>query len=435
MALDPPPDGRVNVATSDGPLVANPTWTRLDDTDNLVAGIDIDRGKQDENSQTNTGTATVYANDTAGLLEAAGTDLVGCQIALGLYNPVTASWEPQFRGVVDDIGSSIRPSQVVCDVQLACVDMFDYLGGAGMSPGIDGTTPPAGSEGTIFYAAANVDDRIKEILTDALIPSDLWVVFTGNVTVQDSKYDPDEAFLIALRDAADAEFPTIANIYIDPLGRFVFHGRDATFHPATVAAGATPGAWDFNTWNLGDGAAILADATRVQIRELAFNRPRSQIVNAALAYPIGIAEADIPGQVVVDAVSIAAYGKHSWSAPGLRTLAGTTTGNGPNAETKLYATYRVENFKDPRTRVSTVTVKAVRPDDDRASVVWDYLCRADISDLVNVDAGYPGGVGFDADFYLEGVHTEIRPLQPGYDMVTKRVDLSPAAYWGTDVFV
>ena len=38
------PDGRVLIAFDDGPLVASPTWTRLDSTNSLVADIEIVAG-------------------------------------------------------------------------------------------------------------------------------------------------------------------------------------------------------------------------------------------------------------------------------------------------------------------------------------------------------------------------------------------------------
>jgi hypothetical protein len=58
----------------------------------------------------------------------------------------------------------------------------------------------------------------------------------------------------------------------------------------------------------------------------------------------------------------------------------------------------------------------------------------DISDIVNVVAGYPGGVGIAEDFYVEGSEMTIRPLNPGYDMVELTLNVSPAAYFTDNVF-
>lgn len=435
-------DGRVLIAFDDGMLTPSVTWTRIDDTANLVAGIDIRRGRQSEREVTETGTATVYLNDTDGLFDPANTGspyfgkLDGKQIQLQLFNPVTSTWVPQFTGTIDDYGFDIHPSQLVSNVQIQCVDMFDYLGGAEMAPGIDGNTPPVGSERVVFYEDGNVDDRIIQLLTDAGIDSTRWVVFTGNVSVQETRYEPGDVFLQAIRDAADAEFPGIANCYIDKTGRFVFHGRFARFDPDGVAAGATPGAWNFTRWGIGDGAAILLDSSRAQARPpFTYSRARADLINAAIAYPHGIKDADMPGQVVFDATSITAYGKHSWSAPDLITLAGTTTGNDANDETKLFSQFYVDNLKTPRTRIQSLTVKALRPDDPRATATWALLCGADISDIANISIGYPGGAGIDGeDFYIEGLTMEIRPLNPDHDMVDLALNVSPAAWYTTNVF-
>jgi hypothetical protein len=453
------PDGRVLVAFDDGPLVAAPTWTRLDDTDNLVAGIDINRGKQTLLDRTDTGAATVYLNDTTGLFDPANTSspyfglLDGKQILLQLWNPVTSEWKPQFRGTIDDYGYQINDATgpdgkpIVANIQVDCVDVFDYLGGYGLTPGLDGVTPPSGSEGSIFYAATTgtVDGRIVEVLTDVGIDSTMYVVFTGNVKVQSVLYDADEAALTVLRDAADAELPNIANIYVDKQGRFVFHGRESRFDPVTVwtgIAGTDAGrdaVWRFRQWKVGDGAAIAADSERAQVRVLAYSRARSNIINAAIAYPkygdgeVTFTEADIPDQAYVDAASILAYGKHALTPlSDLLVLEGSTTGNDAKAETALYAKLYVENQKDPRVSIQTLTLKAIRPDDPRASSTWGVLCGADISDIVNVSVGYPGGVGIqDDDYYVEGVTMQIRPLNPDHDYVELDLEVSPAE-WSMD---
>ena len=441
-----PGAGRVLIAFDDTPLEPSPTWTRIDSTANLVAGYDIHRGKQTLLDRTDTGTATVYLNDTAGLFDPANVSspyfgkLDGKQIMLQIWNPVTLDWWPQFTGHINDYGYDLNPTQVVSNIQIDCVDIFDYLGGYEVAPGLDGTTPPSGSEGTVFYEDTDgtVDDRIKEALTDAGIDSTRWVVFTGNVKVQETKYDPGDAILNVLRDAADAEFPGIANIYVDKQGRFVFHGRRSRFDPDSVAASATPGAWDFTRWKAGDYAAILLDSARAQVRVLSYSRSRSDLINAAISYPRHDPneENKIPGQVYVDPTSITAYGKHSWSAQDLIISEGSTTGNDKWQETFLFGKFMVLNQKDPANRISQLTIKSVTPHDTRATATWGILVGADISDIVNIKVGYPGGTGINADdFYIEGVTMRVRPLQAiesgGFDNVELDLDVSPAE-WSMD---
>lgn len=452
------PDGRVLIAFDDPPLEPSPTWTRIDDTDNLVSGIDIHRGKQTELDRTDTGTATVYINDHAGLFDDLNTvspyfgKLDGKQIQLQVWNPYTELWIPKFRGFIDDYGYDINPAtdgsgiSINANVQIDCVDLFDYLGGYGVQPGVNGDTPPAGSEGVVFYedTAGTVDDRIIQVLTEAGVDSTMWVVFTGNVKLQETKYDPGDAILNVLRDCADAEFPGIANIYMDPTGRFVFHGRYSRFDPDTVAGDATPGAWNFLRWQAGDGRSLTAFpfADRAQIRVLAYSRARSEIINSAMSYPRHVSstseEAKIPGQLYEDSTSIDAYGKHSWEANDLIVKEGTTTGNDKWQECAKYAELMVKNQKDPAHRIKTLTLKSVDPADSRAHKTWGILGEADISDIVNVAVAYPGstddpdnsGIAYE-DFFIEGITTRIRPLNPNYDLVEVDLDVSPAQ-WSMD---
>ena len=218
-------EGRVLVALSDGPLEPNPTWTRLDAPggdvpDQLIAGYDFKSGKQTFLSQVDAGSATVYLSDHRAALfdprngSSSFNALDGKQILLQLYDPVLGVWEEQFRGVIDVAGYVIGPDTnpqgipVNAAVTLNCVDVFDYAAGFGLTPGLAGDRPPTPSaDDGVWYAqtAGEVHDRIVQILADMNIDSTRSVVFSGNVSVQTVKYDPDSPGLNALRDCADAE--------------------------------------------------------------------------------------------------------------------------------------------------------------------------------------------------------------------------------------
>lgn len=449
--------GRVFIAFNDGPLEPNPTWTRIDGgsdpfPDQFVAGYDTRNGRQTLISQTETGTATVYCNDRSGLFDARNLSspyfgkLSGRQILLQLYNPVTDIWEPQFRGLIDDYNYDIDGSAVDANgdpinasIQLECVDMFDFLNGYGLTPGLDGITPPTGMEDGVYYGVHHVDDRVIEILTDATSAgwvADMAIIASGNVTVIGVKYDPDESALTALRDAADAEFPFVSNIYTNRFGQFCFRGRYSRFAPDSVAA--EPGSvWDFARWPLGDGKAIEADPTRGQIRDIAYTRSRADLINAALAYPQDIKPADMPGQVHAASTSITNYGKHQ--APpmsDLLTEVPTVSGYDKLTETAKFAELLVENKKDPRITLTRLQLKSMRPDDPRAAATWGAICGADISHIVNVAVGYPGGTGLagdspNDDYYIEGRALTVRPLNPDHDYVECDLETSPAI-WSMD---
>lgn len=458
-------DGRVLIAFDDGPLAPSPTWTRLDSPsggdfpDNFVAGYDVTAGRQTLLSQTDTGTATVYIHDNVGLFDPENVSspyhgkLDGKQILLQLWDPVRNVWEQRFRGLIDEITWDIDGSSINADgdpvneeIQIHCVDMFDYLGNFGLTPGLDGVKPPKGSEAAVYYGQTlgSVDDRIIEILTDASVDSTQWIVFSGNVHVQESRYDPDESALAALRDACDAELPFIANMYCDRQGRFIFHGRYSRFDPDGVSQEANnnnKNHWDFHRWKVGDGKAIAGDSTRAQMRVLSFLRGRGNIINAAVCTPQGVKPEDVKNGIYADTTSMDDYGRHS--IPPIQNLIvkqGIRSGGSPvdaNTECFNYAKLHVLNQKDPRDSISALKVKSLDPSDARAATTWALLTQHDISDIVNVKVGYPGGTGFTGaspadDYYEEGYNLQVRPLHGNdYDYVELDLNISPAV-WSMD---
>ena len=232
------PDGRVLIGTGNV-LTASPTWTRYDElTDCRCAGFTIDTGRQSEFDVTDTGNATVFFNDRAGTFN--DDALIGRPIMLQVQDPITSTWQPQFRGVIDDTEHDVSGSAFVSNVQVRCKDIFDYLAQTRFLLGDHGDVVPAGAAGSIYYpdgpVATGTGDpgdggRIEWILDDGGLDPTRYVVFSGNVDLIETFYDPDDPLLIGLRDACDAEFPGIANCYVDRHGRFVFHGRLGTVRP------------------------------------------------------------------------------------------------------------------------------------------------------------------------------------------------------------
>jgi hypothetical protein len=423
-----------------------PAWTRLDDDPGFVAQIQIDRGRQDEFEQTSAGTAEIDLNDTGQLDQTITADLSGRPGAIAIRNPVTDEWFPLFRGSVDDYQYDLAGSQVVGRASLKLVDMQGYLEQFKLfaTGGPPGDPPPAQSAGYIFYEDTVSDGfqtRIVQALTDAGIPSGLMSIFTGNINMQESVYSPGESILTVIIDAADAEFPTVANFYVDKRGIFQAHGRYARFDPDTVSASASN--WEFNRWKAGDGAAIQLDSERAQIRPpYGYRRSPAFIRNHALSYPKPyppvVPATNMTAQLKEDTTSRDTFGTYSWSAENLKLTEGTTTGNNANVECQLYAQYIVDNYAEPRNRIPQLTFRSLHPEDPRAAANWDLICRVDISDVIDVAIGHPGGGGFSEEFYVEGLHYLIRPLvkdlDTGYPAVTLTVDLSPAAYWSSNPF-
>lgn len=462
------PDGRVLIAFDDGPLEPSPTWTRIDAPggdfpDQFVSGFDTKNGKQTLLSVTETGTGTVFINDHEfGLFDPRNASspyyqkLDGKQILLQLYDPVRAVWEPQFKGHIDAASYAIDNSAVDpngdpinASIQLDCVDIFDYLAGFGLTPGLAGDRPPVGGADGVWYAPTTdtVFARILQILADAHITdTSQYVVFSGNVALQAVKYDPDEPALSALRDCADAEMPFIGqSMYVDRFGRFVFHGRYGRFDPDAVSAhanGITAGRWLFNRWSLGDGKAVRDDG-RTQMRILEFDRARSNLVNVAISYPQGTPDNKIRNQVYADTTSITDFG-HYAAPPMENLLTAKPWADNLNGhpdwdrydECFHFAKLIVENMKDPREVITALQVKTVHPSDTRAANVWACLTQTDVNDIANVKVGYPDGTGLsgaspDDDYYVEGRSLRVRPLQPGFDYVELDMNVSPAI-WSMD---
>lgn len=430
---DSPGAGRVLVALSGGPLAAEPTWTRFDNvTGSHCAGFDCESGRQSELDITDTGTARVYFHDETGDLD--DDSLIGKQIMLQLYNPVADEWQPRWRGHIDDINHDLHPEvEDLATVQFECVDVFDYLGGARFVPGM-GDSLPTGMSGVVFYEDENVDDRIIALLTDANIASTMRVVFTGNVDLNETLYDYDNVILQGLRDAADAEFPGVANVYVDRFGRVVFHGRFARFDPETVEAGGAN--WDFTRWT----AATREDVgtTFAQIREFAFNRPRDRIINSYVAWPrkdengVMFDQADVAALVQTDATSITNYGYRGRDATDLIIKSNINNSNTGAEECALFGEFYVENYAVPRKAIQRIKFQSLAPDDPRASSTWALMCKADISDAINLTVDEAGLS--DVPFFIDGLSVSCRVLNASYDMVEVIPNLTPASYYGTDVF-
>ena len=452
-----PPAGRVLVAFDDPSLVWSPTWTRLDDAyPNLVTSYTIDRGRQFELDRTDTGRATVEIADVDGVLDP--TNPAGpfygkleplLQIMLGRHNPVTDTWYTRFRGWIDEFDYAFDPSQQVNRLTVQCIDIFEILSAIEMQPGEFGDAPPGKTQqpdAIYFHRADETDLRMLQVLGDAGIPTSYHDLFSGNVKLFETVYSAGENILTVIQEAADAEFPGApSNVYTDRLGRLVFHGRLARFFPVEHSGGTT--GWEYTEWQAGDGEAVAGDPTgTVHLREFAFDRGLAKVINFATATPLwsnagdvdklGVppTAAEVKGQLVKDTTSIGKYGIRSWSAQNLLTRESNLDGSDSLVETKRFASYYVDNYKDPKNRVNTIGFRSMRPGQPGASILWQMLSRLDIADTVRVTVSAPGGGAFvEEPYYVEGVHEEVRPLGiDAYDDVTMRLDLSPRHYYDSN---
>jgi hypothetical protein len=462
----------VSIALDDPPLEPDPTWTRIDTlTGCRVRDWTVDRGRPTEFDKTGPGTAVVHIVDLAGLFDPTNPSspyndkiLPGKQAAVALQNPTNSNWYLVFRGFIESWQYKLDITRQFMELELQLVDGFAMLARAELRVGIDGTLPPFAeftdpdkraalatlAAGNVLYGETEGTgaDRVQAILGDVGWPDELREsgtdVFSLNTQFGPKAYGPGTSALDALFDAVDGEFPGVSNAWMSKTGHVTVHGRLARFRPDVAEYGigrynvADPSGW-------ADGIVPLA--------ELEWSNGQDNLYNAASATPQGVgqgaewrmldpAKDDVAGQYVKDDTSIAAYGLRSITFDQLQTIHGLYTHNDSMAETRLFAQYYVDNYKDPAPRISRMVFKSRRPGETHANALWGFLCQAEISDLLTLFTGHPGGGGFTdyvgpgtgTDFYIEGLHYTCSPggVVP---IVELSLDVSPRANFLNDPFV
>lgn len=397
-----------------------------------------------------TGTATIKINDVDGVFDPTNTTgpFYGKldpmkQAAIALWNPVAEEWSTVFRGFVSEWLFEVDPSQQVTWTTLELADAFDLFA-ATLMDGTWGDTPPPETVSDNYFAEdtdlAAVQTRLNNILTYAYWPTtdqgDRTDIFTGNVGLLATVVARNDSLLSAILDAADADFPGVVSCLMSKDGHVIFHGRYARFNPEDVA-------YHIANWKAGDGFAWGSDPTIAPISGLQFRRSKLDIINQCSALPQGANDADVLAQTVYDLTSINAYGLRGESFENLLTEGGegSSPPHTPPApttafeETYKFSQYYVGNYKDPRTRATSVTFRSHEVTHPCADALWDLICNVEISDIVTLTTTHPGGGGFNAEeFFVEGIQYDVAPLRPDLHDVTLTLDLSPRAYFTNDPF-
>ncbi len=460
------PEG-VCIALTDAALEENPAWTRLDDPSgyDVATSWTITRGRSSEFDKTGTGIASIAFKDSTGLLDPTNTtsdfyNTMGTatyldpmrQIAIALQHPISMTWNTLFRGFLSsqdhemDMWSDVRG---IDNVTWEAADGFDLLGALILTPGQSGTTPSLADFADVYYQGTpanldgeadvfvHVDDRIVKLLDDAGWPGTgnafdvLRDIFSGNCSLQGKVYNRDgDETLSALFDAADAEFCGVANVYMSRLGKVTFRGRLARFNPTNPGYG-------INTWLCGGMPEALADNTIAPISGLTFRRTKDDIINSVIVSPQNADDADIPSLLTQDAPSIASFGLRSLSFPDIQVSAGHTNATPTTGaeEAKKQAEYIVGNYKDPKTRVSSITFRPRAVDDPTAGALWDLMVGVEIGDRVQLTTQHVGGGGFSGEyFFVEGIRYEASGMNAAFPNITLELEVSPQSYYDYNPF-
>lgn len=388
--------------------------------------------------KTDAGSMTVTMVDTNGSLDpSTGSDAFNPMkpIAFGLKNPVTDVTWTIFRGFVSRWDYDLYQTENYATVTVECTDGFDVISAVEMTPspistqGAFGDIITASQQGNVIYRenpdTNAVGVRINQVLDECGWPTGDREIFSGNVGLKESVYSPRSPAASVISDACDAEFPAVANFYFAKDNKATFHGRLARFQP-------TDAQYHISTWRCGDMAAVESDSTRALIMALEYGRDKDKIINSAYAAPEGIDDSDIFDQRVFDTSSISQFGIRSWSAENLILLNGPN-GETPKAEAKNFAQYYVDNYAQPQTQVRRVTFSS-RAAGGTGARIWRILTEVDISDRIRLTSTHMNGGGFvDEDFFVEGISYSIQPLNDQYLDVQLDLDVSPAAYYTTEI--
>lgn len=420
---------RVSVAFGSTTLSASPAWESVD---GHVTGWTVDRGRQFELDQTQAGTATVTLVDATGLLDvlnalsAYNGELTPLkQIRIQEDNPDDGLTYTHFTGFIEDWDYTVDIAEAQLTITLSCVDAFDILSNTEVVP--DAT-------GQASYARQQVDDAMRARLADAGWDALLTNVFTGNVYVKPVVYQAGTDILTTLQDCADSEFPGVGNIFISSSGIYAFRGRKARFDPSGYIPGdgVRTSSKPMLEWDAGDVPGRVGKTGWAKIASIGWANHKDKIINAALMLPEGVLPQDVAGQLYTDSGSIAALGTRAFKQDGLLCDGNVNSGTTDLQECLLFGKYLVMNYKTPLPQISNLVFQTPDPDAADAETVATrkLMCGVEISDLINLVTVDPGGGGFNAGYFVEGVHQTAELGNGG--KVLKRtctLDVSPQALY------
>lgn len=439
-----------NDFNSDG---SSPLWARIDDPSvpplthigaglqartNSVVHWETHRGRSYELSKTQAGTASIKVVDKTGLFDPTlnGPYQDGLKpmkpAKISIQNPHNGEFYDVFTGYVDSYQYALDTTERWMEVTINLIDGFDILSRFEGDPD---------QSGYINLPGQQVDDRMYMVLRDFTSWNmEQTSIFTGNVALQPIAYQPGTAVLAMCQDAADAEFPYVANCYIDKHGNFSFRGRFARFD-------YTNPDYNVNQWTVGD-ISYTHTFGGAPIAAIEWNLDSRNLINACLTYPRLMAQAEIyqlqqlASDFPLDSAdpsSISHYGPRAYTIPDLviaydnyfwNYVDGSAYSQATGRQMcELFSAYYVTNYSAPQNRISRLEFHSRLPGN---SEWWAFICGVEIGDVLTVNTSDPGGGGFVSDkFFVEGISFSADPLRSDFPALTVNFDVSPVFWYGS----
>lgn len=459
------PDG-ICIAFGQNWSTTSPTWTRLDDPNvpvwgfkagtphntNCVSGWTVDRGRSYELDKTQTGTATITLQDPHGWFDPTnaaspfyGKLNVMLPASISIYDPNNNFYTCVFTGFVESWNWTTTIDEKLMIVTVNLVDGFEILGQAELVPSINGVTVLAGDSSNnaiqnrmVAVLNTPLPGGVQAWPDDGLLGANSrWRnINSGNSFIAPTVYNPSTTVLSVLQDCADAEFPGVANVFMNKIGAISFYGRYVRFQPSNYPL-------DVKRWTVGDRGGQENEGAAVA-NDIEWTEDTSKLINSVLCYPNKCPQIQILNQLYTDTSSITKYGNRSIAITDLLSFGQPGTANqtaqpatmaGALACCLYFAKYYVKNYSVPNLRITKLQFGS-RPTGD--SQTWLFIASVEIGDLLTVWTTNAGGGGFGVgageetptQFFVEGIHYVVSgPLFNEVPEVQLTLDVSPKQWF------
>lgn len=346
----------VRIAFTTDPLDDTPSWTTIPAA--LVKAISTRRGRSNELSQFDAGTATVLFDNADGRFspnETSGPYYPNIKPALkvnirashggtdyDLFTGFVETWRPRHQGPM--------PTD---EVEVGLVDGFKLLNLKLLNAA---------------YGQQLSGDRVDQVLSTVGWPAADRLVAAGQAEIQASTL-VDTSGLTHILTVQQSE---VGVFYIDGAGNAVWQDRVTRYAAPYITSQMTfadnPGGGEF------------------PYQEVEFSYDDANLYNEVRLTRTGGTQ-----QVITDATSITEYGPRTLKRDGLLAINDPTVND--------MAQYLNFRYKDPHLRVEAI--RYVYGGDD---TIWPELLDREISDRVTVQLSY---ADYDEDSYIERVEHEI----------------------------